>query len=135
MNKNTILALVVGLIVGVGGTIAASGLKKENEGKKVTNTPQTSVTDNSTMSMADMNKQLEKLTGDDFDKAFIEMMIAHREAAIGMAQLSSTRAKHPEIKKLSQEIISAQTKEIGDMQQWQMDWGYKTNNDTMPGMN
>lgn len=117
MNKNTILALAIGLLVGIGGTIGV-GAVTNDDGSEQT------VADHSTMSMADMNKQLEGLSGDDYDKAFIEMMIAHHEGAVDMALLSVTNAKHDEIKKLSQDIISAQEKEIADMKQWQIDWGY-----------
>jgi uncharacterized protein (DUF305 family) len=52
------------------------------------------------------------------------MMISHHEGAIDMALLSPTRAQHAEIKTLSEAIISAQTKEITEMKQWQKDWGY-----------
>ena len=87
------------------------------------------------MSMSEMTEQLKNKTGDDYDKAFIEMMISHHEGAIDMAELSASRAKHDEIKQLSQAIITAQDKEIADMKQWQRDWGYSTGemNDMMHG--
>lgn len=125
MNKNTILAVAIGLIIGVGGTLGVSAMTDKSNNNPTTSTQrQSTATDHSTMSMADMNKELEKLSDDDYDKAFIEMMIAHHQGAIDMAQLSDTRAKHDEIKKLSQDIISAQEKEIANMKQWQTDWGY-----------
>lgn len=124
MNKNAFITLAIGLALGVGGTFGISALTSEDS-KEVTSTQQqTAVTDHNTMSMADMNKKLEGLSGDDYDKAFIEMMIAHHEGAVDMAELSEQRAKHDEIKQLSQEIITAQEKEITDMKQWQLDWGY-----------
>jgi len=123
MNKKAIAGLVIGLVIGVGGTIGTMALIDNNAAK-----------DHSTMSMAVMNTELENKTGDDFDKAFIEMMIEHHQGAVDMAILAKTRAKHDEIKTLSQDIISAQTNEISQMQQWQMDWGYKNASDSMPGM-
>ena len=123
MNKKAIAGLVIGLVIGVGGTIGTMALVDNNAAK-----------DHSTMSMADMNTELENKTGDDFDKAFIEMMIEHHQGAVDMAILAKTRAKHDEIKTLSQDIISAQTNEISQMQQWQMDWGYKNASDSVPGM-
>src|SRR3989338_8751258 len=78
------------------------------------------------MSMNEMNDNLKDLSGDDFDKAFVEMMIAHHQGAIDMAELIPARAKHAEIKSLGEAIVSAQTKEINDMRQWQMDWGYSS---------
>jgi uncharacterized protein (DUF305 family) len=135
MNKNTILAVVIGLVIGVGGTFGVMAMTDNNEPKQATTTQQQTSTDNSSMSMADMAKQLEGLSGDAYDKAFMEMMIQHHNGAIAMAKLSPTRAKNQEIKTLSQNIIAAQEKEISEMQQWQMDWGYKTGNSSMPGMN
>ncbi|MFZ3010107.1 MAG: DUF305 domain-containing protein [Candidatus Microsaccharimonas sp.] len=131
MNKNIIIALAIGLVVGVGGTAGVVALTKDGD---TANTDSTTVTDHSTMSMADMNEELTSKTGDDFDKAFLEMMIAHHQGAIDMANLASTRAEHEEIKTLSQAIITAQNKEISDMQQWQMGWSYVTDDDSMPGM-
>lgn len=125
MNKNVIVALAIGLVIGVGGTLGVNALTGSDEAQQSTTTQQTA-TDHSTMSMADMNKELENLSGDAYDKAFIEMMIAHHQGAIDMAKLSPERAKHQEIKDLSLGIISAQEKEISDMRQWQKDWGYST---------
>lgn len=133
MNKNTILAVLIGLVIGVGGTLGVSALK-DDDSTKTANTQQVGSTDHSSMSMDDMNKQLEGLTGDEFDKAFTEMMIAHHEGAVDMAELIPTRAKHEEVKTLGKAIIAAQTKEIAEMKQWQIDWGYRSENTMMQGM-
>ena len=37
-----------------------------------------------------------------------------------------TGAKHPELQKMGQDIITAQNKEIEQMKKWQKDWGYNT---------
>ena len=84
----------------------------------------------SNMSMDDMTADLKGKTGDDYDKAFLAGMIAHHEGAVEMAKLSAGSAKHDEIKKLSQDIIVAQAKEIAEMKQWQKSWGY----DALPDM-
>jgi uncharacterized protein (DUF305 family) len=81
--------------------------------------------DNDDMSMSEMTSKLQGKTGDDFDKAFISDMIAHHQGAIDMAKLAKANAKHDEIKKMADDIISAQSKEIDMMQTWQGDWGYK----------
>jgi len=72
--------------------------------------------------MADM---LKSKTGDDFDKTFLNEMIAHHEGAIDMANLAKTNAKHQEIKDMANSIVAAQSKEIDQMQTWQGEWGYK----------
>ncbi len=72
--------------------------------------------------MAHMNASLEGKKGDDFDEAFIDEMIIHHQGAIDMAELAITNAKHQEIKDLAKEIISAQTREIEQMQSWENIW-------------
>lgn len=79
--------------------------------------------------MSEMTTSLQVKTGDDFDKAFIENMIAHHQSAVDMAKLSANNAKHDEIKQLSTEIVSAQEKEITQMKQWHIDWGYSPTGD------
>ena len=77
-------------------------------------------------SMDAMTERLKNLSGDEYDKVFIDDMIAHHQAAVDMAAMSAKQAKHDEVKKLSEEIIVAQTKEIAEMRSWQMFWGYDT---------
>ena len=87
----------------------------------------TGMIDHTAMSMDDTNagmmNALNNKTGDDFDKAFLTQMILHHQSAIDMAA-SGTNANHQEVKDLTTAIISAQTKEIKQMKQWQKNWGY-----------
>lgn len=132
MNKESIMVGVIGLLVGVivTGFVAGQAVNNNNAGMmrmmgmNTNGTQQQAATNHGTMSMADMTEQLKNKTGDDFDKAFVEMMISHHEGAVSMAELIPSRAKHDEVKQLGQAIIAAQTKEIADMKQWQKDWGY-----------
>jgi uncharacterized protein (DUF305 family) len=71
-----------------------------------------------------MTAELEPLSGDAFDKKFLELMIEHHMSAVGMARPGLKNALHSEVKKLVQDIITAQTSEIAQMRQWQKDWGY-----------
>ena len=73
-------------------------------------------------SMQGMMQGLENKTGDEFDKAFISEMILHHQGAIDMANAALKNAKHQEIKDLANAIISAQTKEINQMKEWQQAW-------------
>lgn len=61
----------------------------------------------------------------DFDEAFLSQMIEHHQMAVMMANMLSISTSRSEMKKLANDIITAQNKEIGDMQQWQQDWGYE----------
>lgn len=75
-------------------------------------------------SISSMVQSLKDKQGDEFDKTFISEMIAHHVGAVEMAKLSEKQAKHDEIKLLSKDIITAQEKEISEMRQWQIQWGY-----------
>jgi uncharacterized protein (DUF305 family) len=106
----------------------------DNTDNKVTNT----ATSASDMSMGDMTTELKGKTGDTFDKAFINEMIAHHQGAVDMANLALTNANHQEVKDLAKDIISAQTAEITQMKDWQSQWGYTSSgtmsDHTMMGM-
>ena len=56
------------------------------------------------------------------DEHFIEQMIPHHDGAIAMAKLALQKAKRSEIKTLAQNIISAQEKEVTEMQGWYKNW-------------
>jgi len=79
---------------------------------------------NMSSDMSMMSSSLKGLKGDEFDKQFISEMITHHEGAVDMAELALTNAKHQEVKTMAQNIISAQTKEIDEMQTWQKNWNY-----------
>lgn len=74
--------------------------------------------------MVEMMNKLKDLTGEAYDKEFLKQMILHHEQAVEMSQYAEQNAKHQEIKDLAKEVITAQTKEIAQMKQWQKDWRY-----------
>lgn len=76
------------------------------------------------MSMNEMAESLKNKTGDEFDKAFILSMIDHHQGAIDMANLAKVNGVHNEIKKMAEDIIAVQSKEILMMKDWQKMWGY-----------
>jgi uncharacterized protein (DUF305 family) len=51
-------------------------------------------------------------------------MIEHHQSAIDMAISGKTNAFHSELITLTQGIVTAQSKEITQMKQWQKDWNY-----------
>ena len=57
-----------------------------------------------------------------YDLRFIDAMIPHHQGAVVMAQEALQKSKRPEIKKLANEIIKAQDKEIAELKQWRKTW-------------
>lgn len=57
-----------------------------------------------------------------FDQRFIDMMVPHHEAAIAMAEIARTRATRDELRALADEIIDAQTTEVGRLRAWRASW-------------
>jgi len=70
----------------------------------------------------DMMENMTALTGARLEASFMTMMIPHHQGAITMSQLAPDRAVHPELKQLAQQIIDAQTGEIGQFNQWLAAW-------------
>ena len=64
----------------------------------------------------DMEHDVEMLENStNIDTDFAQMMITHHQGAITMAKLAADNAEHDELKKLAEEIISAQEREIDVM--------------------
>lgn len=125
MEKNNVLVVgLLVLIIGFGAGYVARGSQVPEAGSHV-------MSDGSMMgdngmgmgnAMDDMMEGLQGKKGDDFDKAFLSEMIVHHEGAVSMAKAALTDAKHPELKQMAQNIISAQTTEIQQMRAWEKAW-------------
>lgn len=59
---------------------------------------------------------------DQFDLRFLNAMIPHHEGALVMAEDALKKSKRPEMKKLSEEILTSQKKEILQMKEWRKTW-------------
>jgi uncharacterized protein (DUF305 family) len=134
--KKELLYGIVGFVIGalLSGVVVANQInKKANIEVAIAPTPSVSASEHNMnhsqismdqMSMADMNNALQGKKGDEFDKTFIQAMISHHQGAIEMANAAKQSAKHEELQKMADDIISAQTSEIDMMNKWQKDWGY-----------
>lgn len=125
MINKPLLTAIIGFILG-GLLVSVVATTQSQPQQSTTGTKH----DMGDMTMSGMTSSLVGKTGDGYDSAFIQEMIEHHEGAVEMAKLSASRAKHDEIKKLSQDIITAQEKEIAQMKQWQANWGYDSSDDS-----
>lgn len=69
-------------------------------------------------SMMGMDMDTKSLkTATPFDPAFLKMMIPHHKGAVEMAKVELDKGKDPALKKLAQQIIDGQQREITQMNQ------------------
>ena len=57
-----------------------------------------------------------------FDRAFIDMMIPHHEGAVVMSDVERKRGENPEMQAMAREITAAQKREIAQMREWRTAW-------------
>jgi uncharacterized protein (DUF305 family) len=77
------------------------------------------------MSEAEMGTHMDSSSlegAEPFDQEFIDMMIAHHQGAITMAEYELANGSDEEAMALAEDIISAQTREIEQMNDWREQW-------------
>ena len=115
MDSKTLIVGVLALVIGVGGGyVLASG--------KSTTAPTVNNTATHETAADDMLADLQSKSGEEFEVAFMDEMIIHHQSAIDMARMVPQKTSRPELVKLSNDIITAQTSEIQMMQQWKSQW-------------
>ena len=72
---------------------------------------------------ASMGGGLEALrTAPDFDRAFLEQMIAHHRMGVMMASHAQWHSLHPELRQLEAAMVRVQSQEIEQMERWYRQW-------------
>ena len=66
-----------------------------------------------------------------YDLRFIDGMSVHHQGAVNMAQDVLKQSKRPEMKKIANEMIVAQKREINQMKEWRKTWYPKADNTPM----
>lgn len=69
-------------------------------------------------SEAEMHRLMAAASGETVDQSYIAKMIAHHEGAVAMAEVAMRDSRDPEIRRMAQAVIDAQTKEIAEMRAW-----------------
>lgn len=90
-----------------------------HEESAVTTEKQTPATTDFMMAMTKMHKpMMDGIMNKDVDVAFVKGMMPHHQGAIDMAEIELKYSKNPKLRKLAEEIIANQKKEIKFMQDW-----------------
>jgi uncharacterized protein (DUF305 family) len=72
---------------------------------------------------AKMHQDMDVKFSGDADADFVRGMIPHHQGAVDMAKIVLQHGKDPDVKKLAQDVIASQEKEIT----WMKDWLAKNN--------
>jgi uncharacterized protein (DUF305 family) len=129
--KSAFLALAIATISSLGSLLAACSPPNATSSQPQATSPAVTNAGNKPMdhgnmnhgSMGGMNHNMDLGPADaEFDLRFIDSMIPHHEGAVVMAKEVLQKSKRPELQKLAQDIINAQTKEIAQMQSWRTAW-------------
>jgi uncharacterized protein (DUF305 family) len=68
------------------------------------------------MASEDDLDRLATLSGPEADELFVELMSAHHEGGIHMAEYASGNAKNDEVREMAASIVTSQRDEIAEMQ-------------------
>ncbi|MEG3847449.1 DUF305 domain-containing protein [Microcoleus sp. herbarium19] len=90
------------------------------------------VTQSHSMSGMDHSMSMDLGPADaDYDLRFIDGMSVHHQGAVNMAKEVLAKSKRPEMKKIANEMIVAQNREINQMKEWRKTWYPKADNTPM----
>lgn len=116
--RNTIMAMAMATAVGFGVAWGQSSNPSSHGGMAMPSTAS-----GASMAYMDaMKAMMQKMdampmTGD-ASVDFAQMMIPHHQSAIDMAQAYLKDGQDPELRKLAEEIVSSQQKEIRTLETW-----------------
>ncbi|CAL1691163.1 hypothetical protein MMB232_01298 [Brevundimonas subvibrioides] len=69
-------------------------------------------------SEAEMHRLMGAASGATVDEAYVAKMIAHHQGAIAMAEVALRESRDPEVRRMAQGVVAAQTAEIAEMRAW-----------------
>lgn len=121
MPKNMTLALLTCLALSASPAIAeeqAMDNSKMDHSMMKMESADTGKTDYFAASRDEMHKNMAVEPSGNVDVDFAAGMIPHHEGAVAMAKVELEHGKDPELRKLAEDIIKAQDKEIAFMKAW-----------------
>jgi uncharacterized protein (DUF305 family) len=69
-------------------------------------------------SETEMHRLMAEASGETIDQAYIAKMIAHHRGAVAMAEVALRDSRDPEVRRMAQAVVDAQTREIAEMRAW-----------------
>lgn len=117
--KSPILAAVLGLLV-ASLPAAAGEMKMDMNAGRAKPAPDSPSSKAFAASMRRMMSDMDvKPTGRP-DEDFVLMMMPHHRGAVDMARVELRYGKDPALRKMAEDIVAAQEKEIAEMKDWQI---------------
>jgi uncharacterized protein (DUF305 family) len=125
--RNSFLVFSFALITSITGSLLAgcsnTATKNESQVQTPSSTTEVANKQHDGMNHGGMNHNMDLGVADaNYDLRFIDGMIPHHEGGVVMAKEVLQKSKRPEMKKLANEIIKAQNKEIAELKQWRQAW-------------
>lgn len=124
-----IIKKILIVIVFLVGAATLIGIASSSDDTEISDSQLTQSTDNSSIT----NSMYARITGDEFDKAYLADMIAHHLGALNMASYARSETSREQIKDFSEGLLSSQSKEVQQMLEWQKAWGYVDGSDPHAG--
>ncbi len=69
-----------------------------------------------------MTAELSEMKGEDFEAAYLAMMIHHHQDGVKMGEMVPSKGKSDKLKEMAKKIVADQQKEIGQMTGWLKQW-------------
>lgn len=118
-KNNTLIIVAVALLFGLGiGYVTGVNTEDNDMPRQAMHSPESM----QASAMRGMMAALEGKTDAELEKAFLDEMIMHHEGAIEMSRALLAGTNRPELVKLGNDIITAQTGEIEMMKGWRKNW-------------
>ena len=130
--KTSLLATVVAIASVSGGLLTACSSASQNQVQAPNSPAATNASSNQDKGQSSgmnhdsgMNHSMAMNLGPadaEYELRFIDAMTPHHQGALTMAKEAQQKSQRPEIKKLADDIIKAQNKEINQLKQWRKAW-------------